>query len=242
MNARELLARPWEQPELTHLNRLPARAALLPYKTSAQALSCERKKSPWYRSLNGSWTFKLAKSPESVPGNFFKPNASEAGYKPIEVPGNWTVQGYDRPHYTNAQMPFKNDPPYVPDDNPTGLYRKTFTIPKDWKGRRTVLHFGGVESMYYVYVNGQQVGMAKGCRLPSEFDITPYTRPGRNALAVMVIRWSDGSYLEDQDHWWMAGIYRDVYLYSTDTAYLHDVFATATLDDGYTKRDNDQRH
>lgn len=229
-----LFARPWEQPELTHLNRLPARATLIPYKTNAQALTCTREKSSWIKSLNGSWKFRLVKNPEAVPSTFPQPKASERGYKPIEVPGNWTMQGYDKPHYTNVQMPFENNPPFVPDDNPTGLFRKSFTIPREWKGRRVVLHFGGVESMYYVYLNGSQVGMAKDCRLPSEFDITPFLKAGRNQLAVMVIRYSDGSYLEDQDHWWMAGIHRDVCLYSTDTSYLQDVFATTTLDSKYT--------
>lgn len=234
MQTAKLFSRPWEQPELTHLNRLPARATLIPFKTAAQARTCSREKSPWFRSLNGEWKFKLVENPEATPTTFLKPTASEASYRPIEVPGNWTVQGYDKPHYTNVQMPFKNEPPYVPDDNPTGLFRKSFSIPEEWQGRRIVIHFGGVESMYYLYVNGQQVGMAKDCRLPSEFDITPYVKPGQeNMLAVMVIRYSDGSYLEDQDHWWMAGIHRDVYLYSTDHAYLQDVFATATLDENY---------
>lgn len=166
MNKTRLFTRPWEQPELTHENRLPARATLIPYKTTAQALSCKREKSPLFKSLNGSWKFKLVKNPEAAPANFFQPDASEKSYKAIEVPGNWTVQGYDKPHYTNKNMPFENNPPFVPDDNPTGLFRKEFTVPKEWKNRRTVIHFGGVESMFYLYVNGQQVGMAKDCRLP----------------------------------------------------------------------------
>lgn len=234
MTADRLFSRPWEQPELTNLNRLPARSTLVPYKTVEQARSGKREESPYYKSLNGQWSFRLVKNPESVPANFFKPNASEAAFKPVAVPGNWTMQGYDKPHYTNVQMPWKNDPPFVPvEDNPTGLYRRQFTVPKDWKGRRIVLHFGGVESVLYVYVNGQQVGMSKDSRLPAEFDITKYVKPGVNLLAAMVIRYSDSSYVEDQDHWWMAGIHRDVYLYSTDIAYLEDVFATATLDENF---------
>ena len=234
LKTERLLSRPWELPELTHINRLPARATLIPYRTTAQAFSCVREKSPWFKSLNGTWKFRLVGNPEAVPAGFFKPAASETGYRPIEVPGNWNMQGYDKPHYTNVQMPFENNPPYVPDDNPTGLFRKAFTVPAAWKGRRIVIHFGGVESMFYLYVNGQQVGMAKDCRLPAEFDITSYVKTGSNMLAVMVIRYSDGSYVEDQDHWWMAGIHRDVYLYSTDKAYLEDVFATATLDDNFS--------
>lgn len=233
MTKERLFSRPWEQPELTNLNRLQARATLLPYKTVAQARGGNREDSPWYKSLNGAWKFRLVKNPESVPSTFFQPKASEASFKPIAVPGNWTMQGYDKPHYTNVQMPWTNNPPFVPDENPTGLFRKSFTVPKEWKDRRIILHFGGVESVLYVYVNGQQVGMSKDSRLPAEFDITRYVKPGSNMLAAMVIRYSDGSYLEDQDHWWMAGIYRDVYLYSTDKAYFEDIFACATLDDKY---------
>jgi beta-galactosidase len=234
MSTTNFFTKPWEQPELTHENRLPARATLIPYKTTTQALSCKREKSPFFQLLNGLWKFKLVENPESAPVNFFQSDdGSERGYKDIEVPGNWTVQGYDKPHYTNKNMPFTNNPPYVPDDNPTGLFITEFTIPSHWKNRRIVIHFGGVESMHYIYVNGRPVGMAKDSRLPSEFDITNYVKAGKNKLKVMVIRYSDGSYLEDQDHWWMAGIHRDVYLYSTDTAYLQDIFAASTLDEVY---------
>jgi beta-galactosidase len=235
MSTATLFTRPWEQPELTNLNRLPARATLVPFRTAAQALSLNCGKSPFYKSLNGAWKFRLVRNPEAAPANFFQPEASEAAYKPIAVPGNWTMQGYDKPHYTNVQMPWTNNPPFVPaDDNPTGLYRRKFTIPREWKGRRIVLHFGGVESVLFIYVNGHKVGMSKDSRLPAEFDITPHVKPGANMLAAMVIRYSDASYIEDQDHWWMAGIYRDVYLYSTETAYIKDVFATATLDPSFT--------
>lgn len=230
-----LFTHPWEQPELTNLNRLPARATLVPYKSAAQALALVRERSPWFLSLNGTWKFQLVKNPETTPVDFFQPDVSEAAFKPIAVPGNWTLQGYDKPHYTNIQMPWKNEPPLVPaEDNPTGLFRKEFTLPKEWENRRIVLHFGGVESVLFLYVNGQKVGMSKDSRLPAEFDITRYLKPDTNLLAAMVIRYSDSSYIEDQDHWWMAGIYRDVYLYATDNTYIQDVFATATLDANYT--------
>ncbi|MBT3274883.1 MAG: DUF4981 domain-containing protein, partial [Spirochaetales bacterium] len=140
----------------------------------------------------------------------------------------------DRPHYTNVTMPFPNKPPEVPDENPTGVYRLDFDLPEKWSERRIVLHLGGVESAYYLYVNGSEAGMAKDSRLPSEFDVTALVRPGLNTLAVVVIRWSDGSYLEDQDHWWMAGIHRSVFLYSTGHAYIRDVFARGGLDGGFT--------
>jgi beta-galactosidase len=225
-------ANAWETPELTGINRLPARATLLPFATVPQARAGEAERSPWYRSLDGSWLFRLYDRPEAVPAQALGRDADGA-WDPIEVPGNWTVQGYDKPHYTNVAMPFDCPPPNVPKDNPTGVYRRRFRLSPSWADRRTVLHLGGVESCYYVYLNGQRVGMAKDSRLPTEFDLTPFLRPGDNDLAVMVIRWSDGSFLEDQDHWWMAGIHRSVYLYSTDQAYLEDIAAVAGLDSSY---------
>ena len=225
-----MFPRPWETPELTHINRLPARATLLPFKTSKAALTGKPSRSPWVLSLNGEWSFKLFGSPEEVTPASLETAFDDAKWAKLPVPSNWMCHGFDKPHYTNVQMPFKNNPPFVPNDNPTGVYRQTFEIPSAWAGRRVVLHFGGSESCSYVYCNGKQVGMFKDSRLPSEFDLTPYLVKGSNQLTVMVIRWSDGSYVEDQDHWWMAGLYRDVFLYSTDTAYIEDLHVTAGLD------------
>lgn len=230
----EMFTKPWEQPELTNLNRLPGRGTLFAYESVAQARRGTPRQSSLVQTLNGQWNFRLVQTPEAAPSDFYALNTDESKYRPIAVPGNWPMQGYDKPHYTNVQMPWNNHPPYVPaKDNPTGLYRRTFSLPKGWDGKRIILHFGGVESVLYVYVNGKQVGMSKGSRLPSEFNITPYLKRGRNVLATMVIRYSDGSYMEDQDHWWMAGIYRDVYLYATEPVYIRDVFAMATLDENY---------
>jgi len=226
MNLQSLLEnRYWEQPELVGMNRLPGRSTLFPYPDDASALTLDSSGSPWVRSLNGSWRFKLVKRPEATPRQFASPKLDDAGWDSIPVPSNWTMQGVDRPHYTNVQMPWPNLPPHVPEDNPTGLYRRDFVVPNAWLKRRTVLHFDGVESCYAVFVNGSFVGIGKDSRLPDEFDITSHLKKGKNLLAVQVIRWSDGSFLEDQDHWWMAGIYRNVYLYSTEHAYIHDVFA-----------------
>ena len=222
--------RPWEMPELTAINRLPMRATLFPYHTAASARRANPTKSPWVKQLNGKWKFKLYPKPEAVPATAVASSCSDQKWGRITVPGNWTMQGYDIPHYTNVIMPFNNQPPLVPDDNPTGVYRTNFRLPATWKKRRTVIHIGGGESCYYVYLNGQAVGMSKDSRLPSEFDLTPYLVGGANILAVKVIRWSDGSYVEDQDHWWMAGLYRDVFLYSTDDAYIEDVFVNTALD------------
>ncbi|MBN2583616.1 MAG: DUF4981 domain-containing protein [Planctomycetes bacterium] len=224
----EIFQRPWEQPELTSLNRLPMRATLWPHKSAAAARSLDVGKSPWVLSLDGRWSFRLFERPEAVrPADLGV--KSPKGYGTITVPGNWTMQGYDKPHYTNVVMPFANTPPTVPDENPTGVYRRTFDLPAGWSSRRTVLQIGGGESCYYVYLNGRFVGMSKDSRLPAEFDLTPHVKTGRNVLAVMCIRYGDASYVEDQDHWWMAGLYRSVRLYSTDHCYIEDLFARALL-------------
>ena len=221
----------WETPEVTNINRLPMHACLVPYQDRRTALKRERSESLWFKSLNGTWKFKLHKRPESVHEAHLSVGCKDSGWADIAVPGNWTMQGFrDKPWYTNVQMPFDNVPPLVPEENPTGVYRTRFTVPRAWRGRRVVLHFAGVESYYEVTLNGASIGMAKDSRLPSEFDVTAALRPGANVLAVKVIRWSDASYVEDQDHWWMAGIYRDVYLYCTDNAYIEDVFAQTDLD------------
>ena len=228
----------WQSPETLSFNRLPARATLYPYPTAALARKNERSASPWWQSLDGEWDFKLVAKPEDVPADFVQPNykASGDGWAKLPVPSNWTMHGYDRPHYTNVIMPWGNQPPSVPDENPTGLYRRTFTVPKAWAGRRTILHVGGAESVLYVWVDGQPVGLAKDSRLPSEFDLTPYVRVGHtHTLAAVVVKWSDASFIEDQDQWWMGGIHREVYLYSQAECYLEDVFARGDLDESLTK-------
>lgn len=220
----------WKTPECSGIRRLPARSPLVPYPERTSALRGERERSPWFRSLDGRWRFALHPRPEEVPEDFAAPDLDDSSWARIEVPGNWTVQGFDRPHYTNVQMPFPGVPPEVPDDNPTGVYRTRFVIPRAWQGRRVVLHVGGAESVLYVFLNGRPVGMSKDSRLPAEFDLTPYCRPGENLLACLVVRWSDASYLEDQDHWWMAGIHREVYLLATGRVHVADVFARADLE------------
>ena len=226
--------RSWVAPEATGIGRLPARRTLVPFDSDANARR-GRAHSPWFLPLSGTWRFRLAERPEDVGVDFTDPEREPAGFEPIEVPGNWTLQGYDRPHYTNVVMPFREDPPEVPDANPTGLYRVKVDVPAAWASRRVVLHLGGAESVVYVWWNGSPVGFGKDSRLPSEFDVTRFVRPGENLLAVAVVRWSDASWLEDQDHWWMAGLHREVYLYSTGAVHLADVVAEAGLDpDGRT--------
>lgn len=223
----------WQSPETLSFNRLPARATTFPYPTAAAALANRRGESPWWRSLNGNWDFRLVARPEDVPAAFVQPAFTpDAAWSKLPVPSNWTMHGHGHPHYTNVIMPFNDLPPQVPSANPTGLYRTTFSVPSDWAGRRTVLHIGGAESVLYVWVDGQAVGLAKDTRLPSEFDLTPYVRAGAtHTLAAAVIKWSDASFVEDQDQWWMGGIHREVYLYSQATHYLEDVFVRGDLDE-----------
>mgnify|MGYP001195158915 FL=1 len=219
----------WQQPECVSQGRLPMRSPLVPYPTPEAALSNDREESPWYRSLNGSWKFELVDSPAEVPPDFSQSEFDDGHWAEISVPGNWTMQGYDRPHYTNVQMPFSELPPRVPEVNPTGLYRRHFRLPRGWRRRRVVLHFGGAESVLYVYVNGQPVGFSKDSRLCAEFDITELIQAGSNCIAVAVVRWSDATFMEDQDHWFMAGLYRDVYLYSTEDVHIADLAVEGSL-------------
>lgn len=224
----------WENPQVVAINRLPAHATGLPFADEAGARSRDPRNSPWYLSLNGNWKFSLAPNPDTLPDGFYAENFDDSAWGEIAVPSNWTMQGYDKPIYCNVKMPIPNTPPFVPkDDNPTGLYRRTFELPESWQGRRVILYFGGVESAFYVWVNGEKVGFSKDSRLPAEFDITGYVRPGQNTVVTEVIRWSDGSFLEDQDHWRMAGMYREVMLYALPQIYLADVFAQPELDENY---------
>ena len=196
---------PWTTPELTGLHRLPMHA--VPH---ADRLP-----------LDGRWRFQLLDHAGDEPG----PTWAEA-----EVPGCWTMQGFgDLPHYTNVVMPFDGTPPHVPDRNPTGVYEREFALPDRWAGRRIVLHVGAAESVLVVHLNGREVGVSKDSHLAAEFDVTRLVRPGGNVLRLRVVKWSDASYIEDQDQWWHGGITRPVFLYATHPVHLADVRATAGL-------------
>ena len=221
--------RDWEDPQIFGVNKLAAHSVQVPYGDGAAALGQDKWGSPQVQLLNGGWAFAYFDRPERVPADLSQIEA----WGEIEVPGNWTLQGYDKPIYTNVKMPFAPNPPFVPQENPTGVYRKRFTVSEAWGDQRIVVRFGGVESAFYLYVNGLKVGYSQGSRLPTEFDLTDYVGVGENELTAVVIRWSDGSYIEDQDHWWMAGIYRDVYLYATPQVYIADFSATTALDADY---------
>jgi len=233
--------RPWESPETQGLGRLPMRAPLLPWPSAERALAAASlgptaagaNDNPLVLSLDGRWRFSLAADPEATPDGFAEPGFDDSGWPELDVPGTWTLQGFDKPHYTNVVMPFGNVPPAPPAaDNPTGLYRVSFELPPSWEGRRVVLHVGGAESFLEAWCGGTYLGYSKDTRLPTEFDLTGVVVPGRNALAFRVIRYSDSSFIEDQDQWWFGGIYRSVYLYSTALAYIADVDARAIPGDG----------
>lgn len=220
----------WETPECVQINRLPMRATAFPFPSAETAATRDPARSRWVKCLDGSWSFSLFPHPRAVNARDLTGSRRRGAEQTIIVPGNWTRQGYDRPHYTNHIMPFDATPPAIPQDNPTGVYRRTVHIPKGWTQRRVVLQVGGAESVLLVYVNGNFVGLSKDSRLPAEFDVGPHLRAGANTIALMVIRWSDASYLEDQDHWWMAGLHRHIYLYTTGPQYLEDVFVRAKPD------------
>jgi len=227
ITARDALV-PWMTPECTGINRLAGRATLLPFASAAQALAGQK---AFVQSLNGSWDFRLVERVEDTPAAFPRADFSIKGWSTITVPGNWTMQGFERPHYTNVRMPFAPArPPVVPEANPTGLYRTTFTVPKAWAKRRVVLHFAGVENCFSVWLNGTPIGFGKDSRLPSEFDVTSALVAGENTLAVQVIKWSDSSYIEDQDQWRHGGIHRDVFLIATAPSWIEDVFCKAGYD------------
>ncbi|GAC1639021.1 MAG: glycoside hydrolase family 2 TIM barrel-domain containing protein [Herpetosiphon sp.] len=211
----------WENQHVLHSNRLPARARFATYPDQAAARLGAP--SPWELSLNGTWRFHYASTPVEAPQNYAAEEYSDAAWDSLPVPGNWQMHGYGRPHYTNVRYPFPIDPPHVPSENPTGSYRTGFHMPVHWSNRRLILRFDGVDSAFEVHVNGRPVGFSKGSRMTAEFDVSSVVRPGENLLAVRVYQWSDGSYLEDQDMWWLSGIFRDVTLLALPTVTVWDL-------------------
>jgi beta-galactosidase len=200
------------------------------------ALRGEIAASPYFLNLNGKWKFNWVQSPDERPLEFYKNDFNDAAWKDITVPSDWQFQGYDIPIYVNYRYPFPANPPYISNAyNPVGSYRKKVIIPKGWNERETFFYAGGVNSMMYLWVNGQFVGMSKDSKTPAEFRITRFIKPGEeNTIAVQVFRWCDGSYLEDQDFWRLSGIEREVYLYSAPKQHIADFFLSGDLDNTYT--------
>lgn len=185
-------------------------------------------------SLNGRWKFFLANTPEGIPSGFFNPGFNDSKWNNIQVPSNWEMQGFGDPLFRNVNAPFKADPPKVPREyNPTGAYRRSFTVPSDWKGQQIFLRLEKAQSASFIWINGQEVGYNEGGQEPAEYDVTPYLKPGKNTIAVHVVKYSDGYYMEAQDYWRLAGIFDDVTLYATPKTRLFDWFATTDLDAQY---------
>lgn len=211
----------WEDHLLEQIGRREARTAF--YWDSAKRVS-----------LNGEWKFLYREAPELSPEGFMSKQADIEGWDEIDVPSVWQLRGYDQMHYTDVLYLFPVRPPYVPTENPTGIYKKTVVLDEQWLKEDTILKFHGVDSAYDVWVNGQHVGYGKVSRLPDEYDITDYVTCGENDITVRVYKWSDGTYLEDQDMWWMSGIYRDVELINEPKQGILDVQVDGDLEHDYT--------
>jgi beta-galactosidase len=227
------------KPDVFQVNRERAHATLMPYADVGSALNGDRTASPYYLSLNGTWKFHLATNPSRRDTSFYKDSADVSGWGTIQVPGNWQTQGYDYPIYTNATYPWTGyenpSPPQAPTVyNPVGSYRREFAIPETWNGRQVFLSFQGIGSAFYLWVNGYYVGYGEDSFTPKEYDVTKYLRSGTNDISVEVYRWSDGSWLEDQDMIRLSGIFRDVYLFSTPPVHIYDFHYITDLDGSYT--------
>jgi beta-galactosidase len=227
--------REYENPQINGINRMPARATSVSYGIKDEAIKAQRSASSRYKSLNGEWDFFFSPTAEGAPEGFEMPQFNSHNWDKIPVPANWELFGYGTAIYTNIPYPFVPvDPPYIPkDDNPTGCYRTTFKVPSQWQNMQITLEFGGVSSAYYVWLNGRFVGYSEDSFLPAEFDITPFLVEGDNILAVKVHKYSDGSYLEDQDHWRLGGIQRDVFITASPKVQLYDFVVRTELDNYY---------
>ena len=224
----------WENPLVVGRSKRPGHTPLGAYPDADLARTCDRTASPYTHLLNGDWKFLWVPSVSAVPADFYQPDTDDSAWDEITVPGNWQLQGFpDNPIYINVHYPFEPNPPHVPEQNPTGLYRTNFEVPASWRGRDVFLLFESVDSNCRVWVNGQEVGYSQDSRLPAEFDITPYAQAGQNTLAVQVMRYCDGTYLECQDMWRMSGIQRDVILYSKPPVRLEDFTVRTLFDEQY---------
>ena len=228
----------WQSQYAVGLNKLAPHTYVWPYASATDVKKGDYEQSPYYLNLNGKWKFHWVKNPDLRPKDFYKPSFYTGGWADINVPGNWERQGYGTAIYVNEtyefddkMFNFKKNPPLVPyKENEVGSYRRTFTVPAGWKGRRVVLCCEGVISFYYVWVNGHFLGYNQGSKTAAEWDITDQLEEGENTIALEVYRWSSGSYLECQDMWRLSGIERDVYLYSTPKQYIADYKVNATLE------------
>ncbi len=219
----------WENPQLVSAGTERPHATFIPY-FNLKTLTWEYPED--FESLNGKWKFYFAENPFNLPEGFYTEVFDDSTWNDIDVPSNWELQGYDKPIYTNVVYPFKVNPPYIPKDyNPTGIYRKKVFIPEKWLQREVFLHFEGVRSFLKLWINGMEVGFSKDSCTPVEFRVTEFLKAGENTITAMVLKWCDASYLEDQDMWWFAGIYREVYLYALPKAHIWDIFVKTDFDE-----------
>lgn len=224
----------WENPAIFAIGKEPARATGFPFESRAKAIAGHRTQSDRFLLLSGMWRFSFTPDADRLPTGFEQPNYDVSGWKEIKVPADWQTEGYDQPRYNNITYPFPANRPLIPHaTNPVGSYRRDVDLPAGWSGQDVLLHIGAAGSAYYVWVNGQKVGYSEDSKLPSEFDVTQYVRPGRNTIAIQVYRWSDGSYLEDQDFWRVSGIEREVFLMAAPKTRVRDFFVHAGLDPSY---------
>jgi len=234
--------RDWENPEMFNQNREEPHATFISFPDEQGALEAIKAKSPNYLSLDGTWKFNWVRSPDQRPYWFFKDDYDIRDWDDIEVPSNWEMKGYGIPFYVNIGYPFKMNPPNIHHNwNPVGSYKRNFKVPSKWKDKEVFIHFGAVSSAFYVWVNEQLVGYSEDSKVPAEFNITKYLKGGKNNVSVEVYRWSDGSYLEDQDFWRLSGIQRSVFLHARPKTYINDFFVLGDLEnnnnDGLFKLD-----
>ena len=225
----------WENPEIFQINREQPTATFYRYKNKEASLKNESwQNSELYQSLNGTWNFYYADSVQARPTEFYKNGFDLGGWDTISVPSNWEMKGFGIPVYTNIKYMFPANPPFIPHNiNNNGSYKRNFEMPKAWEGKDHYLHFEGVSGAMYVWINGEFVGYNEGSKTAAEFNITKFTKPGTNSVSVQVLRWSDASYMEDQDFWRLSGIERDVYVYASNKISLKDFTVIADLENDY---------
>ncbi|TLS76158.1 beta-galactosidase subunit alpha [Photobacterium damselae] len=221
----------WENFLHLHENRMAPRAYFFSYDSVQSAKSFQRELSNRFMLLSGQWTFNFFTNPLLVPEEFYSQKMTDWGH--ITVPNMWQMEGHGDLQYTDEGFPFPIDVPFVPTDNPTGAYQRTFTLGEQWNDKQTIIKFDGVETYFELYVNGQYVGCSKGSRLTAEFDISAYVQQGENLLSVRVMQWADSTYIEDQDMWWTAGIFRDVYLVGKEAVHVQDFTVRTDFADDY---------
>jgi len=230
----EFLPDDWQNPVVFEKGQTLPHAFHIPYGSKERAIQNLPKKCENYELLNGKWKFLWVETPDQVPEDFWDPDFNTKKWSEINVPSNWQMEGYGHPKFRNISLSFESDPPNIPDYyNPVGCYKRTFELPESWEEKEVMLRFEGVKSASYVWVNGKRVGYNQGGFEPAEYNITPFIKDGENDLAVQVLRFSDGAYLENQDMWRLSGIFHDVKLYAQPKTFIHDFYVTTDLDEEY---------